>query len=79
LLTVAAFAMVTIVETAFITAAVMVSVDHVGLWTLALFLSVFGGMFWVGFSVSLISASASSLEKSIEDELTKGLLPKNKD
>jgi hypothetical protein len=71
--------MVTIVETAFITAAVMVSVDHVGLWTLALFLSVFGGMFWVGFSVSLISASASSLEKSIEDELTKGLLPKNKD
>ncbi|KAI4765421.1 hypothetical protein E4T52_01774 [Aureobasidium sp. EXF-3400] len=76
---VAAFAMVTIVETAFITAAVMVSVDHVGLWTLALFLSVFGGMFWVGFSVSLISASASSLEKSIEDELTKGLLPKNKD
>lgn len=71
--------MVTIVETAFITAAVMVSVDHVALWTLALFLSVFGGMFWVGFSVSLISASASSLEKSIEDELTKGLLPKNKD
>jgi hypothetical protein len=71
--------MVTIVETAFITAAVMVGVDHVALWTLALFLSVFGGMFWVGFSVSLISASASSLEKSIEDELTKGLLPKNKD
>ena len=75
----AAFAVVTIVETAFIMAAVMVSVDHVALWTLALFLSVFGGMFWVGFSVSLISASASSLEKSIEDELTKGLLPKNKD
>lgn len=71
--------MVTIVEATFITAAVMVSVDHVALWMLALSLSVFGGMFWVGFSVSLISASASSLEKSIEDELTKGLLPKSKD
>jgi hypothetical protein len=71
--------MVTLVEATFITTAVMVSVDHVALWTLALFLSVFGGMFWVGVSVSLLSVSASSLEKSIEDELTKGLLPKNKD
>jgi uncharacterized membrane protein len=76
--TVAAIAMVSIIEAAFIVAAVMIDVEHVALKTLALIISAFLGIFWLGFTVAVIGGS-TNLESSIEDELTKGLLPKNKD
>ena len=72
------FAILSILEAALITAAVRIDVDSVGLKTLFTILSAFLGIAWIVSAVCLIGGPAD-LESSIEDELTKGLLPKNKD
>jgi hypothetical protein len=78
--TVTAIAMVSMLEGGAVTAAVMIDQDnHAVLKLLAIIISVFLGIFGFAFNVAMIGGSAANLESSIEDELTKGLLPKNKD
>jgi hypothetical protein len=76
--TVVPFVVLSIIEAALIVSAVMIDVDHVELKTLAVILSAFMGIAWIVNTACLIGGTGN-LESSIEDELTKGLLPKNKD
>jgi hypothetical protein len=71
-------AIFSIIEAAVIVAAVMIDVKHVELKTLAIVFSAFLGIIWLAATASLMGGQAN-LESDIEDELTKGLLPKNKD
>ncbi|KAI4846786.1 hypothetical protein E4T44_04872 [Aureobasidium sp. EXF-8845] len=73
------FAMVSIIETAFILAAVLIDVHHVGLKTTAIMISLVLGLIWIVCATQLLPGVPGDLESSIEAELTKGLLPQNKD
>jgi uncharacterized membrane protein len=73
------FAIVSIIETALIVAAVLIDVQQVGLKTTAIMISLVLGLIWIACGAELMFGGPGNLESSIEVELTKGLLPQNKD
>lgn len=73
------FAIVSIIETALIVAAVLIDEQHVGLKVTAIMISMVLGTIWIACGAGIVFGGPGNLESSIEAELTKGLLPQNKD
>ncbi|KAI4844224.1 hypothetical protein E4T44_06313 [Aureobasidium sp. EXF-8845] len=73
------FAIVSIIETALIVAAVLIDEQHVELKVTAIMISMVLGTIWIACGAGIVFGGPGNLESSIEAELTKGLLPQNKD
>ena len=71
------FIILSAIEIAAVTAAFMIDVDYVGLKTAAIMTSLLNGLVWIG--LLLVIMFPNNVEKGIENELTNGLLHKNKD
>jgi len=74
---VVSFIILSAIEIAAVTAAFMIDVDYVGSKTAAIMISLLNGLVWIG--LLLVIMFPNNVEKGIENELTNGLLHKNKD